>query len=106
MIKEQLDRAETNSALNGEYIRSVKPTIIDDVKDYFYYEISKRYLLNLSKEIDIIHRRLGGIKQLPMDIKEEIAQRIINDDEQPLGFKYTLQHKAQAIFEVLKKYVR
>lgn len=103
-IDEQLNIVETNSAFSGEIIRSVEPAIIDGVQEYFYTELSKRYLLNLSKELDIIHQRLGGRGQLPMAIKEKIAQKIINDDKQPLGVKYTIKHKAQIVFEVLKKY--
>ncbi|WP_299626892.1 hypothetical protein [uncultured Tenacibaculum sp.] len=103
-IDEQLNNAEMNTAFDGEMIRSVEPKIIDGIQEYFYSELSKRYLLNLSKEIDIIHRKLGGRGQIPMPIKEEIAKKIINDDDQPSGVKYTLKHKVKIIFEVLKKY--
>jgi hypothetical protein len=103
-IDKQLNIAETNTAFCGEIIRSVESLIIDGIQEYFYSELSKRYLLNLSKEIDIIHQRLGGRGQIPMQIKEEIVSRIVNDDEQPTGIKYTLKHKAKIIFEVLKKY--
>ena len=103
-IDEQLNNVEMNTAFDGEMIRSVEPKIIDGIQEYFYSELSKRYLLNLSKEIDIIHRKLGGRGQIPMPIKEEIAKKIINDDDQPSGVKYTLKHKAKIIFEVLKKY--
>ena len=103
-IDEQFSNCEINSAFSGEFIRSVEPKIIDGIQEYFYSELSKRYLLNLSKEIDIIHQRLGGRGQISMSIKEEIAKRIINDDKQPSGVKYTLKHKARIIFEVLKKY--
>ncbi|WP_298419764.1 hypothetical protein [uncultured Kordia sp.] len=103
-IDDEFSNCEINSAFSGEFIRSVEPKIIDGIQEYFYSELSKRYLLNLSKEIDIIHQRLGGRGLLSMSIKEEIAKRIINDDEQPSGVKYTLKHKARIIFEVLKKY--
>jgi len=104
-IDKQLIIAEVNTAFSGEIIRSIEPVIIDGIQEYFYSELSKRYLLNLSKEIDIIHQKLGGKGQIPMEIKEKIVSRIVNDDdEQPTGVKYTLKHKAKIIFEVLKKY--
>jgi hypothetical protein len=95
---------ELNSAFSGEFIRSVEPVIIDRIQEYFYSELTKRYLLNLSKEIDIIYQKRGGIGQVSMRIKEEIAQSIIHDDDQPMGFKYTLKHKEQIILKILKKY--
>jgi hypothetical protein len=105
-IDKQIKEAELNSSTVGELIRSVKPKVIDGIQEYFYEELSKRYLLNLSKELDVIHRKLGGKGQLPMAVKEEIAKRIINDDDQVMGNKYTLKHKAKVIFDVLKKYIR
>lgn len=101
-LSKALKRAEFNTPFGCENIRSIKGNIIDDLKEYFYTELSKRFLSNLSTHLDFIHRKLGGIGQMDNDLKKEIYERMIYDDKKS-GYKYTIKHKAQIILDVLKK---
>ncbi|WDO12758.1 hypothetical protein MH928_15725 [Flavobacterium sp. WW92] len=105
-IPDELSKIVLNTPFKGELIRSVSPKVIDDIKEYFYNELSKRYLLNFSRDLDSIHRKFGGRGQLPQKVKEEIFRKMIHDEDVNFGNKYTIKHKAMVTYEVLSKYIK
>lgn len=105
-IAEELQKSGFNTAYKGEIIYSTPPETIEGAKAYFYDELSKRYLSNFSRDLDQLHRWLGGKGLLPMEIKQEIFRKMTHDQNVTIGEKYTIKHKAKIVFEVLKKYIR
>lgn len=93
-----------NTVVGDEIIKSIPHEVIDLSKEYFYNELSKRFLGNFSYHLDIIHTKLGGKGKMSAEIKEEIVQTMIRDDSVSMGEKYSVKHKTKAIFSVLNRY--
>lgn len=100
-----LQNCNFNSIENKEIILSIPDKVIDSAKKYFYEELTKRFIGNFSHHLDIIHRKLGGQGQMPIQLKEEIIQKMIHDQNVPMGEKYSIKHKSRVMLQVLNRYV-
>lgn len=101
----QLKKADFNTAFKGELVHSMPQKIIEGAKAYFYDELSRRYLNSFSRDLDQLHRWLGGMGLLPMAIKQEIFKKMAHDENVAMGQKYTLKHKAKVVYEVLSRFI-
>ena len=99
------EAAENNIARSYESIFSLTPNILSQLKQAILNKAADLYKENFSDECDIIFARLKLGEKMPVEMKEEIFDKVKTDVDVSFGDKFSLKHRAKIMCEVLEKYV-
>ncbi len=105
-LTKEMRGTSLNTPFVSEQIKKLDYEVLNRLKEYFYSELSRRFIKNFSEFLDRIHQQISKQGQnMPDELKRQIISALIMDDERD-GIKYTQQHQIKVIRNEILKYVK